>query len=71
MRTLHLTILAAAVAAMCAAIPRATRAAVDWRAQTYCPAAVSSATAIPLDTRLYTMDESDSCKILGTIMVVR
>ena len=71
MRTLHLTILAAVVAAVCAAIPRATRAAVDWRAQTYCPVAVSSGTSIPLDTRLFAMDESDPCKILGTLMIVR
>ena len=68
MRTLQLTILAAVVAAVCAAIPRATRADGDWRDQAYC---VSSTTAIPLDTRLFAMDESDSCKILGTIMIVR
>ncbi len=70
MRTLQLTILAAVVA-VCAAIPRATRAAVDWRAQTYCPTAVSSATSIPLDTRLFAMDESDPCKILGTMIILR
>lgn len=71
MRTLQLTILAAVVAAVCAAIPRATRADGDWRDQAYCPVAVSSGTSIPLDTRLFAMDESDSCKILGTIMIVR
>jgi hypothetical protein len=71
MRTLHLTIITAVVAAVCAAIPRATRDAVDWRTQTYCPAAVSSGTSIPLDTRLFAMDESDPCKILGTLMIVR
>ena len=71
MRTLHLTIITAVVAAVCAAIPRATKAAVDWRTQTYCPAAVSSGTSIPLDTRLYTMDESDPCKNLGTVIFVR
>ena len=71
MQTMRRSILAAEAAMLAgAATAPATTAATDWRSQSYCPPAIESS-AIPLDTRLGTVAESDVCKITATIMCVR
>ena len=68
MQTMRRTIHAAAAAALAgAALAPAAMAAIDWRSQSYCPTPAASSSAIPLDTRLGTMAESDVCKIAGTM----
>ncbi len=72
MHIMRRTILAAAAALLAgAATAPATTAATDWRSQSYFTQVVESSTAIPLDTRLGTVAESDVCKITATIMCVR
>lgn len=72
MQTMRRTILAAAATALAgAALAPAAMAAIDWRSQSYCPTPAASSSAIPLDTRLGTVAESDVCKITATIMCVR
>ncbi len=71
MRTLHRILIAAVVAAMCAALPRVAAAAADWRSKAYCPQPAASSSSIPLDTRLGTMAESGPCIIPGTLLILR
>ena len=71
MSALKRTVIAAVVVAAAAVATPAAKAAADWRAETYCPTAVTSPQSISLDTRLGTMFESDPCKVLGFIVVVR
>ncbi len=72
MQTMQRTILAAAATALAgAALAPAAMAAIDWRSQTYCPTPAASSSAIPLDTRLGTMAESDVCKTTATIIYFR
>jgi len=72
MQTMQRAILAAAAAALAgAALAPAAMAAIDWRSQSYCPQPAASSSAIPLDTRLGTMAESDVCKITATVIYFR
>lgn len=72
MQTMRRTILAVAAAMLAgAALAPAAMAAIDWRSQSYCPTPAASSSAIPLDTRLGTMDESDVCKIAGTMLLFK
>lgn len=71
MSTLKLTMIVAVVAALDLAAPFAAKAAADWRNESYCPQPAASSSAISLDTRLGTMDESDVCKIAGTMLLFK
>lgn len=71
MSTLKLTMIVAVVAALDLAAPFAAKAAADWRNESYCPQPAASSSAIPLDTRLGTMAESDVCKTTATIIYFR
>lgn len=71
MNALQQTMLVTTVAALCVVAPLVAKAAADWRSESYCPQPAASSSAISLDTRLGTMDESDVCKLTGTILYVR
>ena len=71
MSTLKRTMIVAVVAALDLAAPFAAKAAADWRNESYCPQPAASSSAIPLDTRLGTMAESDVCIFQGIIIYIR